>query len=560
MSSSFAFNSTSLDGSNQRRDRSIRAELCNGTVDFAATMEYCVRPLQEPIYVFAIDVSEHALQTGFTHTALRALRQALNYLPGGARAKVGILTFASHVNFYTVSHEHTSASPDPVQLHLSDLDDPFCAIPPDEWILDVATKGASLQLLIDSIPLLASYHTSSSTSPIAAVASAVDALQATGGRIYLMTASHPSVGFGKMRSRELGTTDNELLRYTSPEVVIRHTKDPEQKAVMLEYEALAQFAAKWQVYIEVFVHSQDNAHKDVSALAYLAAKTGGQAHYFVGDLSEPTSDKQACLISEVVKSVSSIRGNEATMKLRCGTGLKLERYVTVGTVTLSGEVDVAGIQSNTSMTCLLVNDGNMKNQNECYVQFAVLYTTPDMERRVRVHNLSFNVSSAATNVFKDADVDACAVATLHQLAELQMQKGAAHAKQWLETTVVNALLKYREQCSAHSAKSQLILPESLKLLPLYSLGMLKLPMLLYTDATVRPQPGEGISTDERAYWLYRALQIPVDEAIKVRMNSPRFLRSRHQRNTAWLLCAGRRCTLDCTPLALSSKTAKENRT
>src|SRR3546814_20040046 len=96
----------------------------------------------------------------------------------------------------------------------------------------------------------------------------------------------------------------------------------------------------------------------------------------------------------------------------------------------------------------------MKNQTECYVQFAVLYTTPDVQRRVRVHNLSLNVSAVPTNVFKDADMDACTVAILHQLAELQLHKGAAHAREWLETTVADVLLKYREQCSAHSAKTQ----------------------------------------------------------------------------------------------------------
>lgn len=504
----------SLDGAGQRRDRSIRQELCNGTVDFMATQEYCVRPLQEPIYVFAVDVSEQALQTGFTHAALRGVRQALNHLPGGERVRVGILTFGSHVNFYTVLHDHTTTSADPVQVHLSDMDDPFCAISPDQWIFNLGTQGDAIQLLIDSIPLLATYHTSSSTCPTAGVAAAVDALKESGGRVYLMTASHPSVGFGRLRSRELATAENEMFQYTTPEVLVHQSKDAEQKAAMQLYEELAKQAVECQVYVEVFVHSQDNSHKDVSALAYLAAKTGGQTHYYVGDFTEPTTDKQVCLISELVKSVSSIRGNEAVIKVRCGTGIKLQRYVSIGTLSMSGEVDVAGMQSNTSVTCLLANDGNMKNQTECYLQFAVLYTTPAMQRRVRVHNLALNVSSSATNVFKDADMDACAVAVLHQLAELQLRQGAAKAKQWLETTVVDVLRKYREQCSAHSAKTQLILPESLKLLPLYALGMLKQPMLLYADGTTKPPPGEGVSTDERAYCLYRLMQIPVDEAIK----------------------------------------------
>lgn len=73
---------SSLDGAGLRLDRKIRSELTHGTVDFLVGKDFSVRPIQEPIYVYAIDISHRAVASGLTAAALTAVRNSIGYLLG----------------------------------------------------------------------------------------------------------------------------------------------------------------------------------------------------------------------------------------------------------------------------------------------------------------------------------------------------------------------------------------------------------------------------------------------------------------------------------------------
>mgnify|MGYP003386096048 FL=1 len=85
---------------------------------------------------------------------------------------------------------------------------------------------------------------------------------------------------------------------------------------------------------------------------------------------------------------------------------------------------------------------------------------------------------------------------------------------FLIDTCLELLIKYRHLCSSHSPKGQLILPESLKVLPLYILGMLKHPFLLKNGHT-NSQSRTKLAVDscERAYELTKMLTQPMRDTI-----------------------------------------------
>ena len=93
---------SSLDGAGLRIDRGNRTELQYGSFDIVAPADYCVRPLQESIYLFAIDISPLAIETGLTDAAIDAVETVLGSLPTNESCKVGIFTFDSQIQFYTV--------------------------------------------------------------------------------------------------------------------------------------------------------------------------------------------------------------------------------------------------------------------------------------------------------------------------------------------------------------------------------------------------------------------------------------------------------------------------
>lgn len=161
-----------------------------------------------------------------------------------------------------------------------------------------------------------------------------------------------------------------------------------------------------------------------------------------------------------------------------------------------------------------------------HIQLAILYTTPDKRRRVRVHNMCVLASNNATIIFRHADLDAVTTYLMKTTVEKALRTplgGAAEttARNHLHAQLIDILHKYRVQCSSHSPRGQLILPESLKILPLYVLGMLKHPALILNNANDPVSPhtlGTAIGKlnvrgHERAYELRRMLSLPVRETI-----------------------------------------------
>jgi protein transport protein SEC24 len=112
-----------LDMNGRRLDFENRPELQFGTVDFAVTKEYCARPPRPASFVFAIDVSFQAIQSGMLWAATRAIKyllyEAAKTLPAGTR--VGIMTYNRSVHFYNLKSSLEQAQ----MLIVPDIDDVF---------------------------------------------------------------------------------------------------------------------------------------------------------------------------------------------------------------------------------------------------------------------------------------------------------------------------------------------------------------------------------------------------------------------------------------------------
>ena len=68
-------------------------------MDFSVGPEYCLREPQRPQYLFAVDVSRRAVQSGVFVASLRAVQSVLPYLPGGDAVRAGIFTFSDQVDY-----------------------------------------------------------------------------------------------------------------------------------------------------------------------------------------------------------------------------------------------------------------------------------------------------------------------------------------------------------------------------------------------------------------------------------------------------------------------------
>ena len=88
---------------NQPGDRWARAELNHAVVEFVAPTEYMVRPPQPAVYIFLIDVSHNAIQSGMVATATRTILENLDRIPDeNGRTKVSIIAFDTSLYFFTL--------------------------------------------------------------------------------------------------------------------------------------------------------------------------------------------------------------------------------------------------------------------------------------------------------------------------------------------------------------------------------------------------------------------------------------------------------------------------
>lgn len=110
------------------------------------------------------------------------------------------------------------------------------------------------------------------------------------------------------------------------------------------------------------------------------------------------------------------------------------------------------------------------------IQIATLYTSVSGERRVRIHNTALSVCQQVADVFRNACCDTLMNFLLRQsVAQLRLgEKTVQQVKDTLITKSVAVLSAYRKHCATPgSSLGQLILPEALKLLPMYITGALK---------------------------------------------------------------------------------------
>lgn len=84
-----------------------------------------LRPPQPAIYLFLIDVSQIAQQTGYLDVMCSTLNEHLESLRGDARTKVGFVAFNSAIHFYSIAEGFNQ----PHEITVVDIDDPFLPCP-----------------------------------------------------------------------------------------------------------------------------------------------------------------------------------------------------------------------------------------------------------------------------------------------------------------------------------------------------------------------------------------------------------------------------------------------
>lgn len=466
----------------RRRDVDERPELSKGTVEYVAPSDYMVRSPMAPAHFFLIDVSANALASGATASCCMCIEQILDHLQGNDRALVGIATYDSAVHFYSLSAQSTQ----PHMLVMADINDVYA--PASKPLLGrVADFKAALVELLQSIPIMFRDNKVSDSCGAAALEAAIEVLKPTGGQVHAFLAMLPNVGSRALKNRDLlgPATD----------------KDKDKLAVLQSadntYKTLATVAADFQVCVDLFFLTQ--GYVDIATLSDLSNTTGGSLYNY--PQFNPLLDQDQ-LLNDLKWNVTRPRAMEALMRVRCSGGLEVDGYLGAFYRRPNNftDIDLPALDCDKAIVAKLIIMEKLQAGQEVYLQSALLYTSTEGQRKVRVQTLALPITDSIGQVFKGADLDAQVSLISRQVAINLPSSGLTASKDQLTTRTVNTLYAYRKYCATSSSPVQLILPEALKLLPLYSLALLK-------SACLR---GDA-KADERGYWCASVISLPTQK-------------------------------------------------
>ena len=131
------------------------------------------------------------------------------------------------------------------------------------------------------------------------------------------------------------------------------------------------------------------------------------------------------------------------------------------------DIELASLDEDKCITVDIKHDDKLDEQ-PAYIQAALLFTSPSGQRRLRIHNLCIANGPNAAALYRAADCDAVVMTLFKQAERMQRtDKAPKEVRDWMTARAAQILATYREKCSESAPPGQLILPETLKLLPLY---------------------------------------------------------------------------------------------
>jgi protein transport protein SEC24 len=302
-------------------------------------------------------------------------------------------------------------------------------------------------------------------------------LQARGGRLVVVMAGNPPSLKDRLRplapKNVLGTDEERSLYDLDPNNV--------------QWKDLCTDLVSSAVSVDFFVAC--STYVDIGTLQWVTNRTAGRVYYY----NDVTPGAYELKFQEELRlRQNRIQGYDGVVRVRCSKGVNVVAYRGAFTNDrVSDELELCALDENSTLMLDLAIDSSISTPH-AVIQVATLYTTSAGKRVVRLHTLQLNVSSELTTVFRMADLDSTVYWTASVGTNLAATQGVKHARGEIARRVGEILASYRQHCARNPTAGQLILPEALKLLPAYVLGLLKSSVL---------RPASGITPHQRCYML-----------------------------------------------------------
>jgi protein transport protein SEC24 len=469
-----------LDHNGQRVDHYQRPELCLGTYECVATKDYCRENIEPkvPAVLFAIDVSYPMIKEGIVQLICSNMKEMLKHLPRDMNCdkeqmRVGFMTYDSKINFYNIKGALTQ----PQQMTVGDVNDMFVPLV-DGFMVTVEESETVIDSLMEQIPQMFADTRETETVLGPVIQAGKEAFKAANcaGKLIVFHHNLPvAEAPGKLKNRD----DRKVLGTEKEKTVLT----PQSKT----YNEFGQECVSVGCTVDLFLFN--NAYVDVATLSQVCRLSGGQLYKYT--YFQPDLDGERFL-ADLRHNLSRPVAFDAIMRVRTSTGVRPVEFFGSFYMANTTDTELASVNSDMAIACEIKYDDKLTEEDGVYIQAAILFTSCSGQRRLRVINLALNTGSSMAEMYRNCELDTLINFTAKQSISRLMETNPKTVKETLIANCAQILACYRKNCASPSSAGQLILPECMKLLPLYTNCLLK------SDAL---SGGADVGCDDRAYLM-----------------------------------------------------------
>jgi protein transport protein SEC24 len=451
-------------------DYSNCPELTKPTVDFIAPASFKSSKAFVPHYLFMIDISEYSYQLGLPAYIINSIQTNLELIHNAENSYIGFALY-DHKNIYFFYVEKED-----VRLTImGDIIDPFCPISLKKLYLKVVEDKEKIEKLVEKLNFfieeknknISESNVKRQTSTItgAAIKAGVESLLENGGRVMVFTPNPCNHGYGACSSnREIFEKEKDPLK--SNPFYPQHEK----------FVEVGEKASNNRIVIDQFIFMSTSF--DLSTFSVASTLSGGQIEFYnySTDQSVVNSNYEK-LHYDLTRILTRPNYYDCKFMLRFTVGVDCVEILGPFNKKLGEAFQLGGCDPDYCYFYNMRLNEYFKNGQIVDIQLVVLFDDNYSNRYLRIFNYSFEISSEVGKIFTNAEVDSISKAMIYKEISLIYRTDFKSVRNNLENKIINSFKYYRVKKKSSAPSNQLILPVSIRYLPLYVDSFLKTGIL-----------------------------------------------------------------------------------
>ena len=450
-------------------DFSSCPELTKPTIDFIAPKNFKSSKLFVPHYLFMIDISEYSYQLNLPSYVINSIKTNLDSFHNMENSYIGFSLYDSKNIYYFYVEK------DDVRLTImGDINDPFCPISLKKLYLRINENKEKIELLLEKINNFIDEKNqnfqenkrikSVSTITGVAIKSGVESLLENGGRLMIFTPNPCNHGFGACAPRESFNKEKEPQK--SNPFFPQHEK----------FVEIGEKAANNRIVVDQFIFMSNTF--DLSTFSIVSNLSGGQIEFY-NYSTDPNviNSLYEKLHYDLTRILTRPNYYDCKFMLRFTVGIDCVEILGPFNKKLGEAFQLGGCDPDYCYYYNMRLNEYFKNGQKTDIQLVVLFDDNYSNRYLRIFNYSFDMTSEVGNIFTNAEVDSVSKAMIYKEISLIYKTDFKNVRINLENKIINSFKYYRIKEKSGTPSNQLILPVSIRYLPLYVDSFLKTGIL-----------------------------------------------------------------------------------